>query len=123
MTPQDYLQVLRSRLRGKAPKRLKNRTLGDLVLVLKDEQEQSHGITVRMEKNGVKVLEGASSSQENPITYVFARMTDWLAFYERGEREKLGSLKLFGDTGLLHTMTELWAQRNSVLSLRCGGAL
>ncbi|MEZ4272950.1 MAG: hypothetical protein R3C68_16410, partial [Myxococcota bacterium] len=61
--------------------------------------------------------------QKHTITYVFARLTDWLAFYEEGEADKLRALKFFGNTRLLHTMTDLWAQQNSVVSLRYGATI
>jgi hypothetical protein len=117
MTVEEYVRLLRGRLKPKDPRKLERARTGSIVFVLR-EGDAKTGVTVRIGDRKVEVLDGACPIEGRSTAYVFAALVDWIAFYETGDADRLRALKVFGDVGLLRTMTELSTQQASFVSIR-----
>lgn len=115
----SYFTSFQDALKGKDPSRAKKQRRGSVVLVLEDEHRHRHRMTIRVAHGSVDVVEGKRELENLPTAFVFGKLDDWVAFFDRAEVVRLSSIDFYGDVGLLETIAELTAQKLTPLALRC----
>jgi hypothetical protein len=116
-----HLEAVRESLKSKDPARIK-KAKGSLVLVLEDEGHVLRRMTVRVGAQ-VEVVEGRQELEGSPAAFVFAKLEDWIAFFDSAEASRLHSINFYGDLTVLERIAELRSQKISPLALRCGAGL
>jgi hypothetical protein len=99
MTVGEYLSVLRERLAG-TPRALLPEQPSAVHFVFKQPTGAARA-TIDLKPTGVEVREGAFVDDDRPHAFVFAKLDDWLAYFEQAERDRLSSIDFYGETALL----------------------
>ena len=115
--PSAYLAQLRERFVGKDPGRVPGKPRGKIIFCFR-EADGVHRATIDIGRSSVGVREGAYDDESEPCAFVLGSLADWLAFYEDGNKARMGAIDFYGDLWLLKALPELTHQQLSPLAAR-----
>lgn len=93
---------------------------GSVLFVFPGEHgEAPERITVQIDDSTVRVLPGAQSLEGRPVALIRAPLAAWLAFSAAPSAEARAAISLYGEFGLLESLSAMVSVRRSAVSARC----
>jgi hypothetical protein len=126
MTVDEYLAQLEDRL-GRLPGGLLPAAPSAVVFVFR-EPSGPRRVTVELSPKGAAVRAGAQVDAGHPTAYVFATVSDWVAYFEHADRARLARIDLYGEVALLKALAgpaqgSLWASRQTQSEEKLGWSI
>lgn len=118
MTSAQYLKMLKEFLEAKDPRTLSaGLKRGSLLFVFRDGPSIER-LTIRIDKKLVEVVEGAHSLSDEAVLLIRGTLAGWLRYTGEPTQENLQQIELYGDLGLLTTLSSLIQTKRSAISAR-----